>query len=44
MVCCWWDNGEVNGTGENFGILNRRKLEVHPDSQSVYEGLMAGLE
>lgn len=44
MVCCWWDNGEMNGTGENFGILDRRNLEVYPDSQSVYEGLMAGLE
>ena len=44
MVCCWWDNGAMNSSGENFGILNRRKLEVYPDSQSVYEGLMAGLE
>lgn len=44
MVCCWWDNGEMNGTGENFGILDRRNLEVYPDSLSVYEGLMAGLE
>ena len=24
--------------------LDRRKLEVHPASQSAYEGLMAGLE
>ena len=44
MVCCWWDNNLVNSTGENFGLLDRRKLEVFPDSQSVYEGLMAGLE
>lgn len=44
MVCCWWDNGEVSGSGENFGLLDRRKLEVHPACQSVYEGLMAGLE
>lgn len=44
MVCCWWDNGAMNTSGENFGILNRRKLEIYPDSQSVYEGLMAGLE
>ena len=44
MVCCWWDNGEVNGSGENFGLLDRRQLQVHPACQSVYEGLMAGLE
>lgn len=44
MVCCWWDNGAMNSTGENFGLLDRRNLEVYPDSQSVYEGLMAGLE
>lgn len=43
MVCCWWDNGAMNTSGENFGILNRRKLEIYSDSQAVYEGLMAGL-
>ncbi len=43
MVCCWWDNGVVKGSGELFGILNRRKLEVHADSQSVLQGLMDGL-
>lgn len=44
MVCCWWDNGAVSGDGENFGLLDRRQLQVHPACQSVYEGLMAGLE
>lgn len=44
MVCCWWDNNLIDSSGENFGLLDRRKLEVFPDSQSVYEGLMAGLE
>lgn len=44
MVCCWWDNGVVKGSGELFGILNRRKLEVHADSQSVLQGLMDGLQ
>ena len=44
MVCCWWDNNEFNGSGENFGLLDRRSLEIHSDSQSAYEGLMAGLE
>ena len=23
----WWDNGSVNGNGENFGIINRRTCE-----------------
>ena len=44
MVCCWWDNGEVSGAGENFGLLDRRRLQIDPACQSVYEGLMAGLE
>ena len=44
MVCCWWDNGEVNGSGENFGLLDRRKLQIDPACQSAYDGLMAGLE
>lgn len=44
MVCCWWDNGAMNSSGENFGILDRRNLEVYSDSRSVYEGLMDGLE
>lgn len=43
MICCWWDNGVASGSGELFGILNRRKLEVYPDSQRVLQGLMDGL-
>ncbi len=43
MVCCWWDNGAVY-SGEKFGILNRRKLEVYGESQTVLQGLMDGLE
>lgn len=43
MVCVWWDNGIVTGSGERFGLLDRRTLTVSPESQSVYEGLMAGL-
>lgn len=42
MPCIWWDNHAVYGAGELFGLLNRRKLEVYPESQSVYEGLMEG--
>ena len=26
---CWWDNGSVNGSGENFGIIDRRTCEWH---------------
>lgn len=43
MICIWWDNGIAEGSGELFGILNRRKLEVYEDSQSVLQGLMDGL-
>jgi endoglucanase len=24
---CWWDNGAFTGSGENFGLLNRRELK-----------------
>ena len=24
VTCIWWDNGAVNGGGENFGLLDRR--------------------
>lgn len=43
MICCWWDNGVISGSGERFGLLDRRKLEVYGQSQSAYEGLMEGL-
>lgn len=43
MPCVWWDNGEINGSGENFGLINRRKLEVYEESLSAYQGLMDGL-
>lgn len=26
VPCCWWDNNAFNGSGENFGLLNRREL------------------
>lgn len=44
MVCVWWDNGATTVGTESFGIVNRRKLSIYEQSQSVYEGLMAGLE
>lgn len=24
VPCCWWDNGSKSGSGENFGLLNRK--------------------
>ena len=27
VPCVWWDNNAFSGNGENFGILDRRKLE-----------------
>lgn len=27
IPCCWWDNGAFTGSGELFGILDRRKAE-----------------
>ncbi len=26
IPCIWWDNGAFTGSGENFGLLNRRDL------------------
>lgn len=44
MPCIWWDNGALKTTGENFGMIDRRNLEVHPDSMTAYQGLMDGLK
>ncbi len=44
MVCCVWDNGVVSGSGELFGLLNRRKVQVHEASQTLLQGLMDGLK
>lgn len=42
VPCIWWDNGSFTGTGENFGILNRKTcLWEFPE---IIEGLMKGLE
>lgn len=43
MPCFWWDNNAISGSGENFGLINRRKLKVFDDSQRAYEGLMEGI-
>lgn len=32
IPCVWWDNNAFNGSGENFGLLNRNTLQVqYPD-------------
>lgn len=32
VPCVWWDNGSFNGSGENFGLINRRELTFpYPD-------------
>ncbi|WP_051204662.1 glycoside hydrolase family 5 protein [Butyrivibrio sp. VCD2006] len=32
IPCVWWDNGQFDGNGENFGIIDRRTLEIpYPD-------------
>lgn len=43
IPCIWWDNGQINSDGENFGIINRRKLELFPESERVMQGLLDGL-
>lgn len=32
MSCCWWDNNAFLGSGENFGLLDRKSLSwKYPD-------------
>ncbi len=32
VPCIWWDNGSFQGSGENFGLLNRKELTYpYPD-------------
>lgn len=32
VPCVWWDNGSFQGSGENFGLINRRELTFpYPD-------------
>lgn len=44
MPCVWWDNGGIRGAGENFGLIDRRNLEVYAESLTAYQGLMDGLK
>lgn len=42
IPCIWWDNGAFSGTGENFGLLNRRNLKwQYPE---ILNALMQGLK
>ena len=27
MTCCWWDNHNFTGNGEQFGLIDRKKVE-----------------
>ena len=41
IPCAWWDNGAFSGSGENFGLLNRRSAEwQYPE---VVEALVKGM-
>lgn len=42
IPCTWWDNGAFTGSGENFGLLNRRECEWrYPE---IVEALVKGME
>lgn len=42
LVCCWWDNNEYTGTGENFGLINRTTLTfMYPE---IIEGLFKNIK
>jgi endoglucanase len=42
IPCIWWDNGAFAGSGELFGLLDRRNLTwKYPE---VVDALMKGLE
>lgn len=32
IICCWWDNNSFTGSGENFGLLDRKTVTIkYPD-------------
>lgn len=36
MSCIWWDNNAYTGSGENFGLFNRKSLTfAYPDIESA---------
>lgn len=44
IPCLWWDNGYVRGSGEKFGMIDRKGLCVYEQSKSAYQGLMDGMK
>lgn len=41
ITCCWWDNNEFTGDGENFGIFRRQVCSfMYPE---LVEGMMKAL-
>lgn len=44
IPCLWWDNGCISGSGEKFGMIDRKGLCVYEQSQSAYQGLMDGMK
>lgn len=37
VTCVWWDNGSVNGSGENFGLLDRKNCTwVFPEIADAF--------
>ena len=40
IPCVVWDNGYLQGSGDKFGLIDRVKLEIYPESACVYNGLM----
>lgn len=44
IPCLWWDNGCISGSGEKFGMIDRKDLCVYEQSQSAYQGLMDGMK
>jgi endoglucanase len=40
MPCIWWDNGEITGDGELFGLLNRSNNRFH--YPQIVNALMRG--
>lgn len=42
VPCVWWDNASFSGTGEKFGLLNRKTCTW--EFPEIVEGLMKGLD
>lgn len=40
IPCVVWDNGYLHGSGDKFGLIDRVKLTIYPESECVYNGLL----